>query len=75
MVRPTRPQEKPSGTPRGEAHVPRGDDRPGPDGARLAPGVVLDVGLPVGWVDGLPATALVWAALLSERLADDADWD
>ena len=40
-----------------------------------APGVVLDVGLPVGWVDGLPATALVWAALLSERLADDADWD
>ncbi|GEN80606.1 hypothetical protein AFE02nite_23400 [Actinotalea fermentans] len=40
-----------------------------------APGVVLDVGVPVGWVDGLPATALVWAALLSERLADDADWD
>lgn len=40
-----------------------------------APGVVLDVGIPVGWVDGLPATALVWAALLSERLADDADWD
>lgn len=40
-----------------------------------APGVVLDAGVPVGWVDGLPATALVWAALLSERLADDADWD
>jgi len=40
-----------------------------------APGVVLDVGTPVGWVDGLPATPLVWAALLSERLAADADWD
>lgn len=40
-----------------------------------APGVVLDVGTPVGWLDGLPATPLVWAALLSERLAEDADWD
>lgn len=37
-----------------------------------APGTVLDVGTPVGWVDGLPATAVVWAALLSERLAEDA---
>ncbi len=37
-----------------------------------APGAVLDVGVPVGWVDGLPATAVVWAALLSERLTEDA---
>lgn len=40
-----------------------------------APGTVLDVGTPVGWVDGLPATPVVWAALLSERLADDAHGD
>ncbi len=37
-----------------------------------APGTVLDLGTPVGWVDGLPATPVVWAALLSERLAEDA---
>jgi hypothetical protein len=37
-----------------------------------APGTVLDVGIPVGWVDGLPASPVVWAALLSERLAEDA---
>jgi hypothetical protein len=36
---------------------------------------VLDLGTPVGWVDGLPATPVVWAALLSERLVDDAHGD
>ncbi|NCT92663.1 hypothetical protein GXB85_17145 [Cellulomonas sp. APG4] len=40
-----------------------------------APGVVLNLGIPVGWVDGLPASPLVWAAVLSERLADDARWE
>lgn len=40
-----------------------------------APGTVLSLGLPVGWVDGLPANPVVWAAVLSERLADDARWD
>jgi hypothetical protein len=40
-----------------------------------APGTVLDLGTPVGWVDGLPATPVVWAALLSERLMDDAHGD
>lgn len=40
-----------------------------------APGTVLNVGTPVGWVDGLPASPVVWAAVLSERLADDARWD
>lgn len=40
-----------------------------------APGVVLNLGVPVGWVDGLPASPLVWAAVLSERLADDARWE
>ncbi|MDT0165125.1 hypothetical protein Q9R32_06120 [Actinotalea sp. AC32] len=40
-----------------------------------APGAVLGLGTPVGWVDGLPATPVVWAAVLSERLADDARWD
>lgn len=40
-----------------------------------APGSVLNLGVPVGWVDGLPASPVVWAAVLSERLSDDARWD
>lgn len=40
-----------------------------------APGTVLNLGFPVGWVDGLPASPVVWAAVLSERMADDARWD
>lgn len=40
-----------------------------------APGAVLNLGVPVGWVDGLPASPVVWAAVLSERLAEDAHWD
>lgn len=39
------------------------------------PGTVLDLGVPVGWVDGLPATRVTWAAVLSRRLGDDARWD
>ncbi|QTE29887.1 hypothetical protein [Pengzhenrongella sicca] len=39
------------------------------------PGTVLDLGAPVGWIDGLPATAVVWAAVLSERLDVGARWD
>lgn len=40
-----------------------------------SPGAVLNLGVPVGWVDGLPVSPVVWAAVLSERLADDASWD
>ena len=40
-----------------------------------APGTVLNLGTPVGWVDGLPASPVVWASVLSERLADDVRWD
>ncbi|MDO8122179.1 hypothetical protein Q6346_12755 [Isoptericola sp. b490] len=40
-----------------------------------APGTVLNLGVPVGWLDGLPASPVVWAAVLGERLADDARWD
>ncbi|MCV2392769.1 hypothetical protein OEB99_00455 [Actinotalea sp. M2MS4P-6] len=40
-----------------------------------SPGTVLNLGVPVGWLDGLPVSPVVWAALLSERLADDARWD
>ncbi len=43
--------------------------------AAQSPGSVLNLGVPVGWVDGLPASPVVWAAVLSERLADDAHWD
>ncbi|WNB85226.1 hypothetical protein [Cellulomonas sp. ATA003] len=39
------------------------------------PGTVLDLGAPVGWLDGLPATPVVWAAVLSERLDAGARWD
>lgn len=38
-------------------------------------GAVLNLGVPVGWLDGLPASPVVWAAVLAERLADDARWD
>lgn len=39
-----------------------------------APAAILDFDTPVGIIDGLPATAVVWAALLSEHLADP-QWD
>ncbi len=38
------------------------------------PGSVLTLGIPVGLLDGLAASAPVWAAMLSERL-DDPVWD
>jgi hypothetical protein len=40
-----------------------------------SPGQMLNLGVPVGWIDGLPASPVVWAAVLSERLVDDARWD
>ncbi|SDC85435.1 hypothetical protein SAMN05216410_2396 [Sanguibacter gelidistatuariae] len=39
-----------------------------------APAAILDFDVPVGMIDALPATAVVWAALLSEHLADP-QWD
>ena len=33
-----------------------------------APGTVLETGLPVAWVDGVPASRLVWAAALGQEL-------
>lgn len=33
-----------------------------------APGTVLEMGLPVAWVDGVPASRLVWAAALGQEL-------
>lgn len=40
-----------------------------------SPGTVLNLGVPVGWLDGLPASPVVWTALLAERLQDDAQGD
>jgi hypothetical protein len=39
------------------------------------PGTVLDLGVAVGWIDGLPATRVAWAAVLSRHLGEDARWD
>ena len=33
-----------------------------------APGTVLEPGVPVAWVDGVPASRLVWAAALGQEL-------
>lgn len=38
------------------------------------PAAVLELGVPVGLLDGFAASALVWAALLDEHL-DDPAWD
>jgi hypothetical protein len=35
----------------------------------VSPAALIDTGIPVGRVDGRPATPLLWAALLAERLA------
>ena len=35
-------------------------------GRATRPGSLLDLGLPVGWLDGLPATGVVWACVLDE---------
>ncbi len=39
------------------------------------PGTVLDLPVPVAWIDGIPATRVAWAAALSQHLGDDARWD
>ncbi|MFI2753224.1 hypothetical protein ACGIF2_07295 [Cellulomonas sp. P22] len=39
------------------------------------PGTVLDLGVPVAWIDGLPATRVAWAAALSDRLDAATRWD
>ena len=38
------------------------------------PAAILELGVPVGLLDGFAASALVWAALLDEHL-DDPTWD
>lgn len=38
------------------------------------PAAILELGVPVGLLDGFAASALVWAALLDEHL-DDVAWD
>jgi hypothetical protein len=35
---------------------------------------VLELGVPVGMIDAVPASAVVWAAALSEHLTDP-QWD
>ena len=43
------------------------------------PGTVLDLGVPVAWMDGVPATGVAWASVLSAGLGEgtglDAGWD
>lgn len=39
------------------------------------PGAALALGVPVAWIDGVPATPVAWAAALSQALGPDARWD
>lgn len=39
------------------------------------PGTVLDLGVPVAWFDGIPATGVAWAAALSQHLQPGVRWD
>lgn len=39
------------------------------------PGAALALGIPVAWIDGVPATPVAWAAALSQALGDRARWD
>ncbi len=39
------------------------------------PGAALSLGVPVAWIDGVPATPVAWAAALSQALGDQARWD
>jgi hypothetical protein len=39
------------------------------------PGTVLDLGVPVTWVDGVPATTVAWAAVLGQAVAPRSRWD
>ncbi|NUU15865.1 hypothetical protein HP550_01195 [Cellulomonas humilata] len=39
----------------------------------VQPGTVLDLGVPVAWVDGVPATTVAWAAALGQALGPAGD--
>ncbi|MGY4643737.1 hypothetical protein [Cellulomonas sp. URHB0016] len=39
------------------------------------PGAALALGIPVAWIDGVPASPVAWAAALSQALGDSARWD
>ena len=39
------------------------------------PGTVLDLGVPVAWFDGIPATGVAWAAALSQHMEPGVRWD
>jgi hypothetical protein len=39
------------------------------------PGTVLQLGVPVAWFDGIPATRVAWAAALSQHLQLGLRWD
>jgi hypothetical protein len=38
------------------------------------PGTVLGLGVPVAWIDGVPASRVAWAAALGEHLPDGTVW-
>jgi hypothetical protein len=38
------------------------------------PGTVLGLGVPVAWIDGVPASRVAWAAALAEHLPDGTPW-
>lgn len=38
------------------------------------PGTVLGLGIPVAWIDGVPASRVAWAAALGEHLPDGTIW-
>lgn len=38
------------------------------------PCTVLGLGVPVAWIDGVPASRVAWAAALAEHLPDDTPW-
>ncbi|QZN86156.1 hypothetical protein [Cellulomonas sp. C5510] len=38
------------------------------------PGTVLGLGVPVAWIDGVPASRVAWAAALAEHLPEGTAW-
>lgn len=38
------------------------------------PGTVLGLGVPVAWIDGVPASRVAWAAALGEHLPEGTSW-
>jgi hypothetical protein len=38
------------------------------------PGTVLSLGIPVAWIDGVPASRVAWAAALGEHLPEGTVW-